>query len=62
MNKWSSVACHKISDKNYEHVFNVWKTFRMKSVRDFHEFSLESNALSLANVFQNFRSESIDFF
>ena len=27
-----------ISDKNYEHVLSVWKAFKMKSVKDYHDF------------------------
>ena len=27
----------KITDKNYEHVINVWKKFGMKTMKDYHD-------------------------
>ena len=27
----------KISDKNYEHVLEVWNIFQMKTMKDYHD-------------------------
>ena len=29
-------------DINYEHVLNVWKAFRMNTIKDYHDFLLKS--------------------
>ena len=44
-----------ISNKNYNHVLNVWNTFNMKTMKDFHELYNVSDVLLLADVFENFR-------
>ena len=35
----------KISDKEYEHVLNVWKKSKLKIMKDFHELFLKCDAL-----------------
>ena len=47
-----------ISDKNYEHVFNIWKTVKIKIMRNNHDLYLKVNVLLLAFVFVTFRKES----
>ena len=44
----------KISDKEYEHVFNVWKNFEIKTMKDYHDFYLKYDILLLADVFEKF--------
>ena len=44
-----------ISNKNYNHVLNVWNTFNMETFKDYHELYNESDVLLLADVFENFR-------
>ena len=44
-----------ISNKNYNRVLNVWNTFNMKTMKDFHELYNVSDVLLLADVFENFR-------
>ena len=40
-----------ISDKEYEHVLNVWKKIEMKTMKDYHDLYLKCNVLLLAHVF-----------
>ena len=35
------VSSNFISDKNYEHVVNVWKGFEMNNMKDYHDFYLQ---------------------
>ena len=44
-----------ISNKNYNHVLNVWNTFNMKTFKDYHELYNVSDVLLVADVFENFR-------
>ena len=48
--------------KNYEHVFNTWKTFEIKNRKNWYDLYLKCCVSLSANVFQKFRTESINFF
>ena len=37
---YSSLTNIKIIEKEYEHVLNVWKKLEMKTIKDYHDFSL----------------------
>ena len=51
-----------ISDKNYEHVFNFWKAFKINPLKDYHDLHLEVDVLLLACVFGTLEKESIKSF
>ena len=44
-----------ISDKDYTYAKNVWKTFNLKSIGEYHDLFLISDILLLSDVFENFR-------
>ena len=52
---YSKLSGKGISNKNYNHVLNVWDSFNMKTFKDYHELYNVSDVLLLADVFENFR-------
>ena len=53
---YSKLNDEDITDDEYQHALNVWKTFGCNNIRDYHNLYLKSDVLLLADVFENFRS------
>ena len=51
-----------ISDEQYKHSQNVWKTFNLKTMGDYHDLYLKSDILLLADVFENFRKTCLQYY
>ena len=49
-----------ISDEEYKHAQNVWKTFKCKTMRDYHNLYLKTDVMLLADVMENYRNICID--
>ena len=52
---YSKLTGKGINNYNYNHVLNVWKTWNMKTLKDYLELYNISDVLLLADVFENFR-------
>ena len=52
---YSKLTGKGINNYNYNHVKNVWKTFKMKTFKEYHEVYNISDVLLLADVFEKFR-------
>ena len=52
---FSKLSGRGITKKDYNHVWNIWKTFKMKTLKDYHEIYNITDVLLLADVFENFR-------
>ena len=51
---YSSLTDRQNTDKEYEHVINVWEKFEMKTVKNYHDLHLKCDVLLLAGVFEKF--------
>ena len=52
---YSKLSGHGINNYCYNHVLNVWKTFKMKTFKEYHEVYNKTDVLLLADIFENFR-------
>ena len=51
-----------ITDKEYEHAQNIWKIFKFKTFKDYHDHYLKKDVVLLADVFENVVCSSIENF
>ena len=56
---YSNLNMENIEDIDYRHRNNVFKRFKLKNVREYHDLYVQSNTLLLADVFENFRNTCI---
>ena len=52
---YSQLNDSDISDKDYDHAQNVWKTFDCKTMKNYHDLYLKTDVLLLADVMTEFR-------
>ena len=51
-----------ITDEDYHHAQNVWETFNIKTMGDYHDLYLKSDIILLADVFDNFRKTCLEYY
>ena len=59
---YSKLNLEDITDKDYEHAQKVWKVFKIKNLGEYHDLYVQSDALLLADVFENFRDKCIKIY
>ena len=59
---YSSLTQSHISDEDYIHAINVWKSFQVKNIGEYHDLYLKCDVLQLADVFEHFRNKCLTNF
>ena len=55
----SNLNIKGITDADYKQANRVFKNFDNKNIGDYHDLYFQSDALLLADVYENFRNECI---
>ena len=56
---YSNLTMENISETDYRHANNVFKTFKPNNLGDYHDLYVQSDTLLLADIFENFRKACI---
>ena len=58
---FSSLKDKSVSEKDYSNATNVWNTFKINTMGDYHDLYSKSDALLLADVFKKFINEYLEY-
>ena len=53
---YSNQNLSNITEKNYKHAKNVWKTFNISNMKEYHNLYVQSDTTQLADIFNQFRT------
>ena len=56
---YNKLKQESISDEDYGYAKRIWKAFKCKTFKDYHELYLKVDTLLLADIFENFRETCI---
>ena len=59
---YSILIDEHISNEDYTHAQNVWNTFKLQTMGEYHNLYLKSDILLLADVFENFRKTCLQYY
>ena len=51
-----------ISDNDYVHAQNVWRTFNLNTLGDYHDLYMKTDVLLLADIFERFRCMCLSYY
>ena len=56
---YSKLNLKNINKEDYKHARNVWKTFNIKNLGEYHDLYVQSDTTQLADTFEQFRTLSL---
>ena len=59
---YSNLHMEDITDVDYRHANNVFKKFKLKHLREYHDFYVQCGTLLLADIFKKFRNMCIEIY
>ena len=59
---YSQLKDEGITDKDYNHAQNVWNTFNLQNMGEYHDLYLKTDILLLTDVFENFRKTCLTYY
>ena len=59
---FSSLKEKCVSEKDYQRAKNIWNVFKMRKMGDYHDIYLNTDALLLADVFEQLIKKCLDYY
>ena len=59
---YNKLSDTEVSEADYQHAQNVWKTFSMSDFGQYHDLYLKTDVILLTDVFENFRNMCLTYY
>ena len=59
---YRNLTLQNITDIDYRHANKVFKRIKLKNLGDYHDLYVQSDAILLADVFENFSNKCIEIY